>query len=241
MDNLNPSWSLKSYLLLWAAYMLLPLLLVGSWLFEPTRHFWNLLDLHGFYWLNHGLMGPSPSRLEWWAWVNMKSSEWIFALAIFGTTLCAIYTSKERRKVAWHYFISLVYLGLAVELARRANHQALLSEESLHRWSPSLLVTDALRVSELVPYLKSKDYSYISFPGDHGVAFFTWALFVWRISRWRWGVWAFFIAILCCLPRTVVGAHWISDTFVGGISFAAVLVGSFSNSSWEWDLLKWKR
>lgn len=92
----------------------------------------------------------------------------------------------------------------------------------LQRRSPSLVFTDTVRVSELLPF-PTKDASKDSFPGDHGMMLLIFCGFMLRYFSVRAFAISLVIFVVFSLPRMMIGAHWFTDVFVG--SLTVVLVG----------------
>ncbi|MFS8563375.1 MAG: phosphatase PAP2 family protein [Rhabdochlamydiaceae bacterium] len=83
------------------------------------------------------------------------------------------------------------------------------------RASPSLVVTPCIRVSENIPWLKTKEKAGSSFPGDHATTVIFFAVSYTFFTGRRLGYYALAYAILRTLPRLIIGAHWFTDVFVG--------------------------
>ncbi len=99
-----------------------------------------------------------------------------------------------------------------------------------HRLSPTLSLADIARIDPGAIGIYFKDSSRRSFPGDHALFLFGWAMFWMRgYSRALCG-WALAIASFFSLPRLLIGGHWFSDLTLGGILpawiFAKIALGS---------------
>lgn len=109
----------------------------------------------------------------------------------------------------------------------------LLAQGLIHEWgtlsrlSPTLELPDSQRLSELTPWIRTKDVSRGSFPGDHGLILFTLTLYGWRLLEpWaRWSTAA--AAVLFTLPRLMSGAHWLTDILCGSIPVGLFTVGLY--------------
>ena len=92
------------------------------------------------------------------------------------------------------------------------------------RLSPTLVLPDAYRLTQLVPFIASKDSSTFSFPGDHATVMGMTACFIWYFCGRKYGIPAAIIAAICSIPRTVGGAHWLSDVLVSAPAIMLVAV-----------------
>jgi len=71
------------------------------------------------------------------------------------------------------------------------------------------------------------DYDFNSFPSGHAVlaTSFLFALSM-ILPRWRWPLWV--LAVVVCLSRVVITAHYFSDVFAGALLAVAVVSGTRS-------------
>src|SRR6185369_8486193 len=83
------------------------------------------------------------------------------------------------------------------------------------RTSPTRVVEDSIRLSEMVPWLHVKDGSARSFPGDHGTTALLFSASYTILAGWRLGIIALLYGAFLCLTRLITGAHWLSDVIVG--------------------------
>jgi membrane-associated phospholipid phosphatase len=81
--------------------------------------------------------------------------------------------------------------------------------------SPTMVIDDSIRLSKEIPWMKIKDGSSKSFPGDHGTTALLFAASFSYLAGWRLGILASFYAAFLCMPRLITGAHWLSDVLVG--------------------------
>jgi len=106
----------------------------------------------------------------------------------------------------------------------------------IDKLSPSLVFqADFYALQDLVPWVSAKTGSTQSFPADHGVVTFIYVGFFFFLAARRYFLIAVVIGLLNALPRMVVGAHWLSDTIVGGGMFAlAVLAWALATPALVW-------
>jgi len=189
---------------------LLAFLLILSWLFEPTRTLWLALDEQLFWAMNHSLSwNETWQRL--WAIANNR----LFDLAAAAAMLMlfahqALLRDRSRIK---HYIAvgAFMFLTLLVML--------LISKElPIVRPSATAVFADALRLTQLVPDIPTKDISSDSFPGDHGLVLLLCAGFALVYLPKIHGLLALLFMVLFTLPRLMSGAHWVTDEIVGAVS-----------------------
>lgn len=192
---------------------LFALLIYGSWLFTPTRSLWDALDNELFFLLN-GLLADGGWWVRFWAAANTKIADIVSGLSMILIFLVFIFTGPRSSRIDR---LSMFGIMSGMILLSQDGGLVDLYKEiiAVERFSPSLVLEPAYRLSELVPQIKAKDASYSSFPGDHGIVIIIWAGSIWFFANWRWGLIATLIGALILLPRMVAGAHWLSDNLVG--------------------------
>lgn len=192
---------------------LFALLIFGSWLFEPSRALWDALDNELFFLLN-GLLAEGGWRVSFWAALNTKIADVMIGLGMILFFFVFIFTGPKSLRIE-----RLSMFGVMSGMILLSQESGLLDiyKEllAMQRFSPSLVLEPVYRLSELVPHIKAKDFSYGSFPGDHAIVTMIWVGSAWFFASWRWGLAATFIGGLILLPRMVAGAHWLSDNLVG--------------------------
>jgi Kdo2-lipid A phosphotransferase len=206
----SPSFSLSSWRLwpLLLCHLGVLLLLLSSFL-----PFWETIDKMTFTWMNNSLRNSS-SWQTFWALSNHSIADWVEDLCILGFYAIALFRTPkmERKKRVWQFVFCLFFIALTILLINR-----LLCRDFLHlrRYSPTLMIEGSFRLSDLLPWLAIKDGSSKSFPGDHATTALlfagTYAFFAGRVL----GFYGFLYSILLCLPRLIVGAHWLSDLIIG--------------------------
>ena len=194
--------------------LLVGLLLVSKF-FAPTQQLWWDLDEFVFSVLNAGL-AEHPTWQAMLALLNHRSMDFImlaYFVAIYFTFVLRCPAAARARYLAGGVLMALwtiFTLDLSSQWIFSFDHP-----------SPTLIVADAVRLSELVTWVNFKDASGESFPGDHGIALGMLTVFIWFYAGRRYGLWALGGALLFVLPRLLVGAHWFSDIALG--STAVVL------------------
>lgn len=198
------------------------LLLLVSWLWQPTRQVWDAFDL----WLFHLLNDPVHAAGLWahiWAIGSMRPVDAGVGIVMLAVMLKAdlVFTGAQVRRALFAFLVALT-----VMLLMRVLFSDLVEYMGWQHASPSLVVEGSARLTELFPAWEErwdlKDSASRSFPGDHASVLLIWAYFMSFFTRgWRLAlVWS--ITVIGILPRLVAGAHWGADAFVGGV-FLSVL------------------
>lgn len=218
----RPEWRWRGL----AIFNAIALGMLGSWLWQPTRQLWNLLDHSVFHTLNPPL-AAHPLWAHIWAIGSMRPTDMVAALIllIFLISRNLIFSADQVRS-AFFAFLSLLLL---LTLLRVSLFSRIVDVMQWQHSSPSITVDGAIQLSTLFPDWENKwhmkDRSNQSFPGDHGAVLLLWALFLWPFAR---GLRRFLVTALLCLfmlPRLVAGAHWASDIFVGGLFLGLITIG----------------
>ena len=172
---------------------------VNGWI--QTSHFWQIF----------------------WAMANHRGAdilEDICFILFFYWIIKATPKAERTRKIAECLFF-LLYCASIILIANELLFRVLLHIE---RKSPTLIVDSFTNLSEKVTWLKVKFKSPKSFPGDHATTallFITSFIYLAR-NNIRITVAAILYGIFLCLPRLVVGAHWITDILVGSGSISLI-------------------
>src|ERR1700722_1122868 len=206
MDNSSDqnAWKPKQ-LFFW---FLVTALLITSFSLPATRVYWNIIDTAFFRFFNGSLRGHTGWQ-TFWALANHKLADWVEDLFILG--FYTIYIRKVHKELrlqkASQLVFCLIYIGLVIYFINR-----LLFRLYWHipRESPSLVVDGSIRLSEEISWLRIKDDSNKSFPGDHGTTALLFAASYFYFAGWRLGLVVAFYGAFLCLPRLVTGAHWLS-------------------------------
>lgn len=214
----SSSWRLKSLLLC----HILGALLFTSLFWPVTAAFWEKIDIAFFKMINSTLR-DRPTWQLFWAMANHKLADWVEDLVILGFFIAYVRRGHKtlRRQQISQLVVCVVYIAAIIYFINR-----LLFRENfaIHRLSPTLVVEGSVRLSQEISWMKIKDGSSWSFPGDHGTTALLFAASYARIAGWRLGIPACLYAAFLCMPRLITGAHWLSDILVGSGTITLVFL-----------------
>ena len=202
------------------------LLLMASWLWQPTRALWDSFD----GWLFHLLNAPLANHPIWatiWAIGNMRAVDAAIGLVMLITIIKKdfIFSGAQVRR-ALYAFLALLLLMLLIRIALFDQVLKLLQYK---RASPSLVVDGAVRLTSLFPDWEQKwalkDSSKQCFPGDHASVLFIWTAMLLYFARGKALFFVWLLTIIYALPRLIAGAHWGSDVMVGGAFLSLMAFG----------------
>lgn len=233
MAPLNPMHPTRWGLLV--CWNVLAMILLLS-LFSPlTAPAWSSIDLSVFQFLNGSLEGH-PRLQQFWAMANNRWADWFEDLCILGFYTAAVYkTAPEKRKErVFQLLFCILITAVTIIVINRFLCRDLLK---LRRKSPTQIVPDAINLQDLVPWISFKVNTSKSFPGDHATTALMFAFSYAYFVRGKLAIAALIYGLLLCLPRLVVGAHWISDTIVGSgaivmLSLSWALCSPLSSRMW---------
>lgn len=194
-------WDIKGLVLLHG----LALLLFFSWL----GGYWQALD-EDVFWLFNGWLSRFPDWAEWLALLNQRWIDGVVALLmlLFVWHLARRVSGRERVRI-----LCLLVMMTGAFFLQGAVGKTL----PIERQSPTLSHEQALRVSQLVPDIKTKDASEDAFPSDHGIGFATFLLFAcYRLPR-RYLYVLVPLVLILAMPRLMSGAHWLTDIVCGSV------------------------
>ena len=215
---LSPIWRWPALVSCQAA----ALLLTVSFVWSPTRAGWDAVDASIFRLLN-GSLALGHTWQQFWAYANWRPLDVLPAVLLMLVFVASIRRDERSRQLAlWTYLLLVGLCLIAVKpIAIFVVHDML----GYFRASPTLTLDAPLRLSVLVPGIAAKDASPYCFPSDHAFVLMTVMSLFWFLGRRRAAVAASIIAIVFTLPRMVSGAHWATDTLVGGAVMTLVAVG----------------
>ena len=197
---------------------LLILLFWLTWLLPATRPFWDALDWSSYKFLNR-LIQTSSFWQNFWAFAGHRMMDWIhdgLMILFFLIPIFRADSNRRARKMAEMLFSALL-IGLTITL-----FNSILFGDYLQfaRKSPTLVDEGAFRLSSVISWIKVKDHSSISFPGDHATTAILFACCIFNLMGKRSKLIVFFYSIFFSLPRLITGAHWLTDTLIGSASIA---------------------
>lgn len=195
---------------------LFAVLLFASWLLDPTRSLWMELDNWAFWAMNNSL--AQGRAWQWfWAITNNRFFDLVpAACMLILYSHCSL--GKDRQNL--NRYIAIGILMLITILLASQFGKAL----PIERPSATFAFPEALRISQLVPEIITKDTSGDSFPGDHGLVLLLYAGFVGFFMPRIYGAIATIMMVLFTLPRLMSGAHWLTDEIVGAVAIGAVIL-----------------
>ena len=184
-----------------------------SWYLPAEHGFWFTLDRNIFYYFNEQLL-PGSIFTYIVGLTNMRHFDIISLMAMLA--LYGYYYLQQdhygKRKM---WFIGITMLFFAVVL-NQLGHLL-----PVQRCSPTGFFEDIHRISKMLAF-KAKDYSFDSFPGDHGLMLMIYAGFMLKYFGKKAFAGSCVILMIFVLPRIMAGAHWFTDIAVGSLSIALV-------------------
>lgn len=205
----EPVWRMKPLI----ASHLAAILLLASWLLPLPRSWWDQLDLAAF-----GMLNGSLAYAEWWQtlWAlgNIRLTDVFFGALMLVIILFWLW--GRPREVQNMKCAAVGALGVFLAVMPQVLHPVIQIGFGYSRLSPTLVVDGALLLSKLVPAINAKDVSVSSFPGDHAYILMTLILFFWYLGPRRISVTVTVLSVIFMMPRLVGGAHWLTDTVIGG-------------------------
>ena len=207
-------------------------LLLLSWLLEPTRSAWLEFDESFFWWINDWLRTASDDWKVFVAFVNSHYFDLIAAgllLLLFAIELA----SRGRQQLDW-MFALLSTLVVALICAAVIGQSL-----PIERPSATLLFNDSYRLREIGVDFAFRDLSRDTFPGDHGMVLFIITGFVlYYLEKWL-GLVAIILSLILVTPRLIVGAHWLTDEIVGAVFVGLIVIAWFMATPISQKLIGW--
>lgn len=207
-------WDIQSLLLVHIGIGIIIL----SWIIPSTRYIWDCIDQKCFTFLHHWIQ-TSIFWQNFWAIANHKRIDWLHD--IFMGSFFLYYIKKGGIELRARRFAELLVSILCFfSIICLINKTFIPAYFSISRYSPSLVYENAIRLSTKINWLYVKDHSRTCFPADHGTTAVLFIRTVFFLMGRRTGIVAFIYGIIFCLPRLIVGAHYVSDILVGSASIA---------------------
>lgn len=207
----------------WHVPLLVSSLILAAMLFityaiPATAGVWHVLDVGMAHMLN-SLISDNHAIQLFWAYANMRVFDLVMGLLMTG--LLAHYVARGSRNGPAMRGAQAVVLVMTLLFVLEVVRDMFFPD--IRNPSPSMVLDSLTRLSDLT-HLDFKEASSTSFPSDHATVAATFTLMLWAIAGWRYGLAATVLAVIACLPRLVVGAHWLTDDVVGGIGAALTTV-----------------
>lgn len=198
----------------WTIQFALPLFLIAIWWLPKLYNPYSAADEFTAKALQLPLQLYRPWQIIC-AYLNADLFDAAMYIAIIGHTLFAFWQlpSFEKREEIKRFILYYFLLSFAQYCFKQLLHTAF----QWHRLSPSLSLINAVRVPADSIGLIFKDASRRSFPGDHALFLFSWALFWYKGYSKAILTSALIIASFFSLPRLLIGGHWLSDLILGGV------------------------
>lgn len=188
-------------------------LLITSLLWPKVGIYWQKLDIAFFKLINQSLLDNHYWQI-FWACANHKYADWIEDLCIlvfFTIWIQKSPYSLRKIRIAQLLFC-ILYIAFILFFVNRVLFRDFIS---IPRLSPSLVVENSVILSQEIPWMKIKDVSRTSFPGDHATTALLFAASFSCLAGWRFAIVSWIYASFLCIPRLITGAHWLSDVVVG--------------------------
>ncbi len=181
----------------------------------PWRDAWDAVDEAVFFALN-GILADNRSMAVFWALANNRAFDLVPAVLFLMLFWRYMAHGGPEEGVLERVAACGLFVAYVVAATQILDQIVL----NIARPSPSLVLEPAHRITEMVPWIRSKDSSLHSFPGDHGTVSIMFSICLIRCFGRRAVWWGVGLVLLSTLPRMVGGAHWLSDVLVGSLVVA---------------------
>jgi len=196
----SPLWVL-SHIALIAALLL--------W-FNPLTHpFLQHLDETVFQIFNGNLV-DKPFWQVFWGLLNDRRETKLNLLFAALINLWVILATQDKA-LRYQRIKKIIYFWICFQIGFMIQEGIFNNWLHIARDSPSLVLKPAVKLSQVLQNFNLKEGTQHSFPSGHAFSLIYWASFTLFCAPRRIGMIALFIAILLCLPRLFIGAHWLSD------------------------------
>jgi len=189
------------------------------------------LDTRAFWAMNNSL-NWNKSWQTLWAIANNRAFDLVAALSI---VLIFAHQAlwRDRQNLNRYMAIGMMMI-LAVGLVMQFGKMI-----PIERPSATADFPEALRLSQLVPDIVTKDISGDSFPGDHGLVLLLAAGFAVFYLPLTHGLLALCFMVIMTLPRLMSGAHWLTDEIVGATSLGVIALSWLFATPLHRIVLEW--
>lgn len=193
------------------------LLLLSGYLTEK-QGFWFNIDRAVFYFFND-LMAENSSFLTFVAIINNRLFD-VVSFITMGLVYFAYFYPQSPENKRRMIGIGITMLLTAVVMKQLGRVLP------IDHPSPTRYFSDAFLASEHVSF-STKDNSSDSFPSDHGMFLMVFAAYMLRYFGRSTLKFTLPIVILFSLPRIMIGAHWLTDIYVGSLFMVCFVLSIF--------------
>lgn len=210
---------------LFFSWFLVLALLSASYLIPSARSFWQQLDEQGFFFLNSWIE-TSPTWQAFWAIANHPIADWIEDLVFIVFFFFYIKTGKgseEKIKRVAHLLVLALTLALVIKFINQGFFRYVVY---FGRESPSITMEPVTLLSKHIDWIKVKCRSHSSFPSDHATTALLFTGYYCMLSeKSLHRTLAVLYGLFLCLPRLIIGAHWLTDILLGSSVIVVLALG----------------
>ena len=204
----------------------LALFYLGLWLIPITRVWFDLLDKNTFYFLNSTLEYGNAWRM-FWAITNMRAFDIVSGFVLFLLLIAHIKHGESKEPVK-RFIRFCIYIGIIV-IVNKVLYAKVLELIAYERASPSLVFKDTILLSDYIKDIKFRDSSSQCFPGDHAAVLVGTVIYFLLYDKKIFGTISAIFILPFIIPRLAVGAHWLTDCFVGSVFVLILIVNIWVN------------
>ncbi len=179
------------------------------WFVPITHHFFQDLDNTVFLQLNGSLINK-PFWQVFWGLLNDRRETKLNLLFAALINIWAILATPDKVKQKVR-IKQILYFWICFQLGFMLQEGLFNTWLHVARDSPSLVFKPIVKLSQILQTTNLKEGTLHSFPSGHAFSLIYWASFTLLCSPRYIGIIGLIFAILLCLPRLFIGAHWLSD------------------------------
>lgn len=179
------------------------------WFVPVTQPFFQELDNTVFLKFNGSLINK-PFWQVFWGLLNDRRETKLNLLFAALINIWAILATPDRVKQKVRIKQTL-YFWVCFQLGFMLQEAIFNTWLHVARDSPSLVFKPIVKLSQILQTTNLKEGTLHSFPSGHAFSLIYWASFTLLCSPRYIGIIGLIFAILLCLPRLFIGAHWLSD------------------------------